>query len=133
MLRHNSVMAMKPYLVMQVQKVLKNLVLEGCLEQEHIALLWDLTEKVSCVGSRVCLLSLDCTTYMHDVNITSTHVLPIGPQAYCSSFCCISINLMGLYAGGHLIITPARSVPHSPILVMDLIKLMHCSHCFRLQ
>ena len=30
----------------QVQKVLRNLVLEGCLEQEHIALLWDLTEKV---------------------------------------------------------------------------------------
>ncbi|KAL3156421.1 hypothetical protein ABBQ38_000732 [Trebouxia sp. C0009 RCD-2024] len=31
--------------VEQVQKVLKNLVLEGCLEQQHIALLWDLTEK----------------------------------------------------------------------------------------
>lgn len=35
------------FLYLQVQKVLRNLVLEGCLEQEHIALLWDLTEKVS--------------------------------------------------------------------------------------
>ena len=32
---------------MQVQKVLKHLVLEGSLDHGHIALLWDLTEKVS--------------------------------------------------------------------------------------
>lgn len=32
---------------MQVQKVLKHLVLDGSLEHEHIALLWVLTEKVS--------------------------------------------------------------------------------------
>lgn len=31
----------------QVQRVLKILVIEGSLQQEHVALLWDLTEKVS--------------------------------------------------------------------------------------
>ena len=36
----------------QVQKVLRYLVVEDGLQQEHIALLWDLTEKV-------CLVSFD--------------------------------------------------------------------------
>lgn len=33
--------------VTQVQRVLKILVIEGSLQQEHVALLWDLTEKVN--------------------------------------------------------------------------------------
>ena len=40
---------------MQVQKVLKHLVLDGSLEHEHIALLWVLTEKVSMLSGRLLL------------------------------------------------------------------------------
>jgi hypothetical protein len=40
---------------LQVQKVLKNLTIEGGLEEDHLDLLWNLTEKV---GPQNCIPSL---------------------------------------------------------------------------
>ena len=55
----------------QVQKVLRYLVVEDGLQQEHIALLWDLTEKVCLVSfdlepaSSVDAAECSCNLYVH--------------------------------------------------------------------
>ena len=53
----------------QVQKVLRYLVVEDGLQQEHIALLWDLTEKVCLVsfelGSASSVDAAECSCHLY--------------------------------------------------------------------
>lgn len=42
--------------VLQVQKVLKNLTIEGGLQEDHLELLWNLTEKVRRLLSAHCFI-----------------------------------------------------------------------------
>ena len=44
--------------VMQVQKVLKNLTIEGGLQEDHLELLWNLTEKVGAIGKSLLRIQL---------------------------------------------------------------------------
>lgn len=59
-------MSRQSYVVLQVQKVLRYLVVEDSLQQEHIALLWDLTEKVTPAAHQIylCLLCMTQITKM---------------------------------------------------------------------
>ena len=68
---------------LQVQKVLRYLVVENSLQQEHIALLWDLTEKVSfCTPLKPTELFLSTLHFMH-IRVTNSVITCFIKLPHC--------------------------------------------------